>query len=241
MSGKPLLICYLPVGDPEARAATPAFYVDHGVDVIEAGLPVTEATLDGPEISGSMQRAIDAGVVDDRAADTLAEGLHAAGSPYAVWMSYCADPDGAYLSRVVRSGASAVLLPDASPSGLQHAARAAGIAAIPFLHHPPTAEESAAAVAADGKYVMLAAAGGVTGERPTVDPANRALLADLRAAGVSAPIALGFGISTAAQARQAREFGADGVIVGSACVRAARAGSTALSRLLIDLREALDE
>ncbi len=35
------------------------------------------------------------------------------------------------------------------------------------------------------------------------------------------PVALGFGISTPAQARQAADAGADGVIVGSRLVRAA--------------------
>lgn len=241
MTERPLLICYLPVGDPEATAATARFYVDHGVDVIEAGLPVTDAVLDGPEISGSMRRAIDAGTVGDRAADILADGLGAAGSPYAVWMSYCADPDAAYLARVARSGANAVLLPDTDPVALQTAARAAGIAAIPFLNHPPSADETAAAVDADGRYVMLAAVGGVTGERPTVEPDNRHLIDGLRSAGVSVPIALGFGISNAVQVGAARQLGADGVIVGSACVRAARAGATTLSRLLTELREALDD
>lgn len=241
MTGRPLLICYLPVGDPEASAASAAFYTDHGVDVIEAGLPVEDPVLDGPEVTASMQRAIEAGIVDDAAADELAQQVQAAGTPYTVWMSYCADPDPRYFSRVLRSGASAVLLPDAPAPALHVAARDAGIASIPFLNHPPTDEETAVAVSATGRYVMLAAASGVTGERPTVEPGNRELIDDLRTAGVRAPIALGFGISNGTQARSARELGADGVIVGSACVRAARAGAPALSRLLTELREALDD
>lgn len=238
---RPLLICYLPVGDPECAAATPSFYVDHGVDVIEAGIPVPDPVLDGPEVTGSMARALAAGFGADQAADELAHRLTAAGFPYAVWMSYESDPDEGYLTRVARSGASAVLLPDADPVVLQQRSRKAGLEAIPFLNHPPSVTEVAAATEAGGRYVMLAAAAGQTGERPTVGDDNRALIAGLRAQGVATPIALGFGISGPDQARAALELGADGVIVGSACVRAARVGPTALEELLTGIREALDD
>lgn len=241
MTGRPLLVCYLPVGDPEADAATPTFYVEHGADVIEAGLPVADPVLDGPEVTDSMARAIAAGVVDDRAADVLADGLTAAGAPPAVWMSYRSDPGPDYFTRVVRSGAASVLLPDAPPVELQRRCRNAGLESVPFLHHPPSAAEVAAAVGTRSPYVMLAAAVGRTGERPAVGEDNRELLATLRAGGIRARIALGFGISGPEHARTAVELGADGVVVGSACIRAARTGAAALGRLLTTVRETLGD
>jgi tryptophan synthase alpha chain len=50
---------------------------------------------------------------------------------------------------------------------------------------------------------------------------------------------VGFGISTPAQARAVGEL-ADGVVVGSAIVRAAEKGTEAVLRLTRSLREALD-
>lgn len=238
---RPLLICYLPIGDPEACAATAARYADCGVDIIEAGIAVLAPVLDGAVITDSMHRAVAVGMTGRRAADTLAGELSTISGLAAVWMSY-AEPTASYLTMVAESGACGVLLPDADQDALSATLAATPAArslhAIPFLPRPPTAVQIEAARSASA-YVMLAAAG-VTGGRAEVGADNAAVLTDLRRAGVSAPIVLGFGIGTAAQAQRAIELGADGVVVGSACVRAALDGPDALTRLLDDLRRGLD-
>ena len=96
-----------------------------------------------------------------------------------------------------------------------------------------------AARRADG-YVMLQAAPGLTGPRPSLDPSNAGRIATLRADGVAAPILLGFGVSNGEQARAAVGLGADGVVVGSAALRAALERPSKLARLLKDLRKGLD-
>ena len=83
---------------------------------------------------------------------------------------------------------------------------------------------------------MLQAAPGLTGPRASLDPANAGRIASLRASGVAAPILLGFGVSNGEQARAAVGLGADGVVVGSAALRAALAGRAELAALLKDLR-----
>jgi tryptophan synthase alpha chain len=241
-SSPPLLICYLPVGDPAASSATVRVYREHGVDIIEAGIPVENPLLDGPEVANSMARAIAAGVTDELvAAEVLGEQLDTAGKPPAVWMSYRADPDATYLNHVASSGAAMVLLPDADPVELVKRADNAGLRAVPFLSHPPQEDQIESAHAASSDYVMVAAAPGVTGERATLGGDNALILKDLRQRGITAPLGLGFGISRPANVRAALEAGADGVIVGSACVRAAREGEQQLSTFLTELREALDE
>ncbi len=237
-SGRPLLVCYLPVGDPLAGCATPAFYAEHGVDVVEAGIGVADPGLDGPEVAGSMRRALDAGCGGRSAADRLRADLATAGDPPAVWMSYAAGGT-AGLDVVATSGVGAVLLPDTDPAALDRDAAAHGLAAVAFCDHAPTPAQLATAAATQA-YTMLAAASGVTGERDAVGADNAAVLARVRAAGGDAPVVLGFGLSTPEHARAARDLGADGVVVGSACIRAARAGADQLGRLLTGLRAALD-
>jgi len=92
---------------------------------------------------------------------------------------------------------------------------------------------------ADG-YVMLQAAQGLTGPRISVDDGNKERITELRLAGVTAPIMLGFGISTGAHAESARNFGADGVVVGSSALRAGLQSETILRNLLEELRSGLD-
>ena len=73
-------------------------------------------------------------------------------------------------------------------------------------------------------FVYLVSVTGVTGVR--VEIANRVegLLADLHQA-TDKPIGVGFGVSEPAQAKQLKDWGADGVIVGSAIVKRLAAGS----------------
>jgi tryptophan synthase alpha chain len=61
---------------------------------------------------------------------------------------------------------------------------------------------------------------GTTGEREALRERFVDLVARAQAS-TEAPVALGFGIATPEQARQAVEAGADGVIVGTRLVRAA--------------------
>ena len=61
---------------------------------------------------------------------------------------------------------------------------------------------------------------GTTGERAALADSFAEVVARAKAA-TAVPVALGFGISTPAQAREAADAGADGVIVGSRLVRAA--------------------
>lgn len=236
---RPLLICYLPVGDPAATAASASVYAEHGVDVVEAGIAVNDPFLDGPEVTASMHRAVAAGVTGRRGARVLADQLAAAGGPASVWMSYSSEPDADYLAMVVASGAGGILLPDAPPVELTGLARAHGVHDVPFLAHDPDPAGRAAASSAR-TYVMLAAASGVTGVREHVDTGNAEVLARLRQEGITAPVALGFGISGGDHARAAVDLGADGVIVGSACLRAAQQGLGPLRQLLTELRAALD-
>jgi tryptophan synthase alpha chain len=64
---------------------------------------------------------------------------------------------------------------------------------------------------------------GTTGERDALQTRFVEVVARAKAS-TEVPVALGFGISTPEQARQAAEAGADGVIVGSRLVRAAGDG-----------------
>jgi tryptophan synthase alpha chain len=234
-SQRPFLVCYLPVGDPAAAAATPSLYAESGVDVIECGVGVANPVLDGPTVAASMRRAVDAGI----SVGQLAEQLDRAGSPASVWMSYQPYPDDDYLAGVASSGVGGVILPDAAPLPSIESAANAGIDFVPFLDHHPRPDQLEAASRA-GSYTMVAAAEGVTGTRSSVGEDNAPLLACLRERGLRT-LALGFGISNAEQARRAIDLGADGVVVGSACVLAATEGTSALSTLLDGLRRALDE
>jgi tryptophan synthase alpha chain len=238
---RPALICYLPLGDPEASAAQPDLYVECGVDVLEIGIPAAQPFLDGPTVAGSLWRAAAAGLTPSSAADRLAALRTDLPDQALVWMSY-PHGDGSLLADLVaRSGADALLLPRQARRFRDVAAtlERQGLYLIHFLPHDPRLRDIAAARAAHG-YVMLQAAPGATGSSRGALRDTWSAIDLLRRAGVTAPIALGVGLSTAEHVRAAVGMGADGVVVGSATVEAAMRGEQALRSFLRSLREALD-
>ncbi len=241
-SSRPLLAVYFPLGDPEVPVEWLDVYAENGVDIVELGWPARDPYLDGPDVRASMARALPA----DPSASLRAARLRLAGraeAPKALLMTYAEADHPALADAAFLEGLDAILAvaPPRDPhrASLEARAKALGVAVCAFIALQVDPEAVAAATRADG-YAMLQAAPGVTGPRATLDPGNSERIAGLRAAGVAAPIVLGFGVSDGAQARAAVRLGADGVVVGSAALRAARRGRAALDALLKDLRGGLD-
>ena len=81
--------------------------------------------------------------------------------------------------------------------------------------------ERLAAIGASARgFLYTVSVVGTTGERSALGGQVAGVVARAKAS-TSVPVAIGFGIATAEQAREAAEAGADGVIVGTRLVRAA--------------------
>ena len=88
-----------------------------------------------------------------------------------------------------------------------------------LLVAPTTPPERMARIAASSRgFTYLVSVTGVTGVRTTIESRVADLVRQLKALGPT-PVAVGFGISGPEQARQVRDWGADGAIVGSALVK----------------------
>lgn len=129
----------------------------------------------------------------------------------------------AFVQRLVEAGGSGLIVPDlpleeAPP--LLEACDAAGIALVPLVA-PTTPDERLRRIGARARgFLYTVSVAGTTGERSALADQYESIIARAKAA-TDVPVALGFGITTPEQARQAADAGADGVIVGSRLVRAA--------------------
>jgi tryptophan synthase alpha chain len=146
------------------------------------------------------------------------------------------------LRRAADAGAHGVLVTDL-PLGADPE-REAWFARSPLafirLVAPTTPPERMAEIARTGSgFVYLISRLGVTGERSDLPPELPQTVARLRAA-TTLPICVGFGISRPEQARSVAAL-ADGVVVGSAIVRAADESVAAAVRLATSLRRAIDD
>jgi tryptophan synthase alpha chain len=228
------LVAYLPLGDPRVPPGLAELYAECGVDVIEIGVPAREPFLDGPTVAASMGRALEAGAAD-------VAGVRAAlPQQPLVWMGYPERSQRELARAAVETGMDGVLVPVPARTlaPLREGLEAHGLDLVHFLGAPPDDADVAEARNATA-YVMVQATPGLTGARERLGT-WAAQLGRLREAGVTAPLAVGFGIASPDQAREAVELGANGVVVGSALVEAALAGEDAVRRLLGSLREALD-
>ncbi|CAI9419860.1 tryptophan synthase subunit alpha [Nocardioides sp. T2.26MG-1] len=219
------LVGYLPAGYPDVPGAIDALrtMVDAGCDVIEIGLPYSDPVMDGPTIQAAAQQALERGV---RTADVLrtVEAVAATGTPTLV-MTYWNPVEHYGVARFARDLASAggagLITPDLTPDSATDWIAAADEHDLDkvFLVAPSSTDARITmTTAACRGFVYATAVMGVTGTRTTTSDLAGPLVARAKAV-TDLPIGVGLGVSDGDQAAEVASY-ADGVIVGSAFVRA---------------------
>ncbi|MBU6212922.1 MAG: tryptophan synthase subunit alpha [Actinomycetales bacterium] len=219
------LIGYLPAGFPDRETAHELVraMVRGGVGIVEVGMPYSDPVMDGPAIQRASDVSLAAGTTVRDAIDVVRTAAEAEAA--ACLMSYW-NPIARYgLERFcqdfVAAAGTAVITPDLSPEEAADWVRltdAHGIRRV-FLVAPSSTEARLALVAGTcNGFVYAASMMGVTGNDAVIGQVARDLVARARTV-TDLPVAVGLGIRSADQVRAVAEF-ADGVIVGSAFVRA---------------------
>jgi tryptophan synthase alpha chain len=223
-AGRRALIPYITAGHPDIERTVDLVrgLEEAGADVIELGLPFSDPMADGPIIQASSQRALELGMTFDRLLDLVARaGVHIPLVLFSYLNPLIAAGDDA-LERAAHSGFSGVLVTDL-PVGADTEREAwLGNGPLAFIRlvAPTTPQERMREITTHGSgFVYLISRLGVTGVRDSLPPDLPATLDRLRAVS-SLPICVGFGISRPEQATAVARL-ADGVVVGSAIVRAA--------------------
>ena len=213
-----------------------------GADVLEVGVPFSDPVADGPVIQSSSQQALAHGMTFEGALQLITDAKL---SVPVVLFSYlnpivAAGPDALHRARA--AGAHGVLVTDL-PVG-EDLEREAWFGAGPLdfvrLVAPTTPRDRMGLIATHGRgFVYLISRLGVTGMQDEISTSLPSTLATLREV-CTLPICVGFGISTPEHARQVGVL-ADGIVVGSAIVRAAERSVDEAVSLTRSLRAALDE
>jgi tryptophan synthase alpha chain len=243
-AGRAALMPYLMGGHPdlEGSRASCAAAADAGADLIELGVPFSDPLADGPVIHAAGSAALAAGITPDDVLGicaSLAQRLPVVLMVYANVVLH-AGPE-AYVRRAAAAGAAGLIVPDLAHEEaveLRAACDAAGVALVALVA-PTTSDARLARIAAGARgFVYAVSLAGTTGEREQLAPDLPGLVERVRGAS-PLPVAVGFGISTPAQARAVAEV-ADGVIVGSRVVRAAgEGGPAAVGAVVSELAAAL--
>jgi tryptophan synthase alpha chain len=225
-------IAYLTAGDPTADATVAmAIALERaGTDVLELGVPFSDPIADGPVLQRAASRALAQGTSLETVF-AIARRIRSRTSLCLVLFTYL-NPllrRGQLVAKEAQeAGFDGVLITDLPPDEalvIQPAFRREGLDTI-FLVSPtstPARMKSAASLSSGFLYVVSRP--GTTGTRQTLPSDLATTVERARRAASGLPVAIGFGISTPETARRAADL-ADGVVVGSALVRAAEeAGS----------------
>lgn len=230
--GQCALIPFITAGDPDLQTTALALQVldRNGADLIELGVPYSDPLADGPVIQAAATRALTHGTRLDSVLEMLAAVSPSLKAPIVLFTYYNPILNRGveqFFQDIAAAGAKGLVVPDLPLEEVEpvsQAAAAAGIEII-LLVAPTTPKARFATIAERTEgFLYLVSVTGVTGMRTKIESRVQELITDLRGI-TDKPIAVGFGISEASQAKQVMEWGADGVIVGSAFVKRLAEGS----------------
>jgi tryptophan synthase alpha chain len=239
---KPIFMPYYPVGYPSLKTSIDVLeaLAKNGADLIEIGLSFSDPLADGPVIQKATQIALEKGVTTKQVIAAVAELRKRGVTIPLVLMGYY-NPMLAYgLEKFVRdaheAGADGFIIPDLPPeeAGEFEAALNSRVGlGTPENHRlldqqsplpqitmlaPTTPGERMETIARNAKgFIYLVSVTGVTGARTDIPEGLAELVARVREH-TNVPVCVGFGIGTPEQAKAVGAL-ADGVIVGTACVK----------------------
>ncbi|XP_042047009.1 tryptophan synthase alpha chain-like [Salvia splendens] len=224
--GKVALIPYITAGDPNLSTTAEALKVldSCGSDIIELGVPYSDPLADGPVIQAAATRALAKGTNFDSIIAMLQEVVPQLSCPVSLFSYY--NPIlkrgvEQFMTTLQDTGIHGLVVPDVpleETDILRKEAADKNIELV-LLTTPTTPRERMQdIVEASEGFVYLVSSVGVTGARGSVNNKVQSLLLDIKEA-TNKPVAVGFGISEPQHVKQVADWGADGVIVGSAMVR----------------------
>ena len=220
------LMPFIMAGDPNIEITSEILLrlQENGADLIELGIPYSDPLADGPVIQASASRALKSGT-NLRKVIKLLDSLKGKLNIPIILFSYlnpllCFGFEK-FCEMASNAGVSGLIVPDLP---LEEAYKFSKIVSnhsmdLILLVAPTTPFERMKQISNHTKgFTYLVSVTGVTGERNKMENRVENLIAKLKDVN-SNPIAVGFGISTPEHVNKVREWGADGVIIGSAFVK----------------------
>jgi tryptophan synthase alpha chain len=238
--GECALIPFITAGDPDLDTTAAALKVldRSGADFIELGVPYSDPLADGPVIQAAATRALQQGVTLDQVLALVKAVSPELQAPLILFTYYNPILNrgiDTFMQDIATAGVAGLVVPDLPLEEVEALLQSAAKASIDvtLLVAPTSPLERIQAIAAQAQgFVYLVSVTGVTGMRQEIQGRVKELLDSLKQSTDKA-IGVGFGVSGPDQATQLKQWGADGVIVGSAFVKRLATGDpeTALAEI----------
>jgi len=221
---KPIFMPYFPLGYPDLNTSIDVIeaLAKNGADLIEVGLSFSDPLADGPVIQKATQVALEKGITIKKSLAAVAE-LRKRGVDIPLILMGYYNPMLAYgLEKFVKdagdAGADGFIVPDLPMEESGEFESVAGDFPLIRMLAPTSSPQRMEMIARNARgFIYLVSVTGITGERKSLAEGLGDLIEQVREH-TSVPVCVGFGIGTPEQAKEVGKM-ADGVIVGTACVR----------------------
>lgn len=242
---KKAFIPYIMAGDPDLDTTMEQVLMlkNCGADIIELGVPFSDPLADGPTIQRAAERALKSGVTLKKIIPFVKNLRQHTQIPIILMTYY--NPifkygEAQFIKDAVNAGVDGVIIPDLPPdeaSYLIDMSHEANLDTI-FLVAPTSTEKRVKKIiAASSGFIYYVSITGITGSKLVLHEAFREHLSLIRSL-TSKPIAVGFGVSTPEEAYKVSRL-ADGVIIGSAIVKAFHERPDEAKGFILKLKEAI--
>lgn len=244
--GRPALVTFITAGDPDLDTSQEIVEAlpTAGSDVIELGMPFSDPMAEGVPIQLATQRALKAGQTMDRTLDMVRKFREKDQTTPIILMGYY-NPiyvrgSRAFVAEAKEAGVDGLIVVDVPAEEDEELCIPALEGGLNFIRlaTPTTDEKRLPAVLANTSgFVYYVSVTGVTGSASADTTAVASSVARIKQH-TDLPVAVGFGVKTA---EQARDIGrnADGVVVGSVLVEAIRASLDEAGRATKETKEAV--
>ncbi|MDX2113553.1 MAG: tryptophan synthase subunit alpha [Alphaproteobacteria bacterium] len=219
------LVTFIMGGDPDETGCRALLdgLPDAGADIIEIGMPFSDPMADGPTIQAAGLRALASGATLAKILAMVADFRTKHPATPIILMGYY-NPVYHYGAEkfcrdAKQAGADGLILVDLPPeeeAELLPFIHAEKLSLIRLIAPTSMGERLGRIVASASGFVYYISVAGITGAGSATKASLEAAVKQLRAH-TALPIALGFGIKTTEQAKEAAQL-ADAVVVGSALV-----------------------
>ena len=217
-------IPFITCGDPDLETTYKSVKaaIENGADLIELGIPFSDPTAEGPVIQGANLRALSGGVTTDKIFD-LVKRLRGETDIPMVFMTYTnvvfSYGSEKFISICSDIGIDGLIIPDLpyeEKDEFLPYCKKYGVDLISLI--APTSGGRVAMIAKEAEgFIYVVSSLGVTGTRCSIET-DLSSIVDIIRKNTDIPCAIGFGISTPAQAHDMAVL-ADGAIVGSAIIK----------------------
>jgi len=225
-NNKLALMPFIMAGDPNIQITSEILLKlqEKGADLIELGIPYSDPLADGPIIQLSASRSLKVGTTPLKVInllESLKNKLHIPIILFTYFNPLLSFGFEEFCKKASSAGVSGLIIPDLP---LEEAYKFSIIVRnysmdLILLVAPTTPLERMKIISKNSRgFTYLVSVTGVTGERNKMENRVESLISRLKEIS-SAPVAVGFGISTPEHVNKVRRWGADGVIIGSAFVK----------------------